>query len=426
MSDAAEEREDAAGAADAAGASRPARDHRRRARPRLVPRLASVRTHGPCALSTVPGALAALSVMSVGLVHFSPAPAATAVAAADASAGRSAPDRGSPRHPVHPPEAGPGGTAGSQGHHPQGTGAAGRRHPRCRACSKAARRRRHAPVGAPMNPVPLDAAMRSEPSRRRTPMDRVPRCSEDPSPDADATWSGPSMGGRLDVRIAVLAGHPAARRQDGGESGRARHGVGVPIDAFHAYVGPRATQRRAERSVHAGPAHPGGGPRMGRAGRRGRRVASLDVTLLDARLAAERPATDVLSPGRLGPHSTPATTELGPIGTERPLVGRSSARPAPASTWTAWPRAGSPTERPPCCITGRVPSSTPTATSRCTSGPAWSGSSGWPIRASPKAELLATFSFVGDRPWRRSFGVATSGTSVHRWHACRRSSRRIT
>ena len=95
---------------------------------------------------------------------------------------------------------------------------------------------------------------------------------------------------------------------------------------------------------------------------------------------------------------------------------RSTRAPISASISTASPRAGSPIVPRTCSTAGRAWPSTPTATSvpggtrrRVARGrrrPAQPRRGRTSSRHSPAA---------GRRRWSRAYGVATSGTSVHRW-----------
>ena len=264
MSGAAEQREDAVAppalralpsrpVTTAPGATSPGAHARKRPDPR------------PMRLVYGAGALAALSVMSVGLVHFSPATTTTAVTASDAPPAD--PPQIEVRHVIRYIHLKPGQVAppGATVITPKApapqvvvTHVAGPLQSRASSWSRASR-------GAHEPGVARHGDAAGDPRRRQGSSAQMPLTL---SPDAEATWSGPSMGGRLDIRIAVPEAGLPAGRQGGSDGWWACGGVGLPPDALHVIVRPGATQCRTARVVHGGAPDAGSGPRVGWSGRR--------------------------------------------------------------------------------------------------------------------------------------------------------------
>jgi FAD:protein FMN transferase len=230
-------------------------------------------------------------------------------------------------------------------------------------------------------------------------------------PGAEACWSGPSMGGRTEVRIAVPA---SALSQANRMAARVGGRVAAWASRLTRFTGSSDLARlNAEQSERFSAVRPTLAVVLEWAGQMVHQSGgAFDVTMLDARLDAERPTGDAFS-------------EL-----SRPLDARTT-RPwsvAPSGRWAV-------VERPPgtrfdldgvakgwiadraAALLRHWPGALVDADGDISLhvGPGVE----WLVGVSdPRAldsRLLATFSFEGDQHSHRSFGIATSGTSVHRW-----------
>jgi thiamine biosynthesis lipoprotein len=235
----------------------------------------------------------------------------------------------------------------------------------------------------------------------------------DGAPNGEASWSGPSMGGRLDIRIVVPASELA--RAD-----RAAARLGGRVDAWASRITrfsatsdlARLNARQEECETVVRPtlaavlAWAGTGAH--------RSDGALDVTLLEARLAAEDPSRGAVVGGARrpldpGPAPSWSVTTSGrravvvrPPGTTFDLDGVAKGWIADraAALLRAWP--------------GALVDADGDISLHVTTGVDWVVGIADP--RAPQGPFLGTLRFAGDRPWRQSFGIATSGTSVHRWH----------
>jgi thiamine biosynthesis lipoprotein len=246
---------------------------------------------------------------------------------------------------------------------------------------------------------------------------------ENASPDAEASWSGPSMGGRLDIRIAVPA---AGLSQANGMAAR----VGGRVTAWASRL-TRFTsfsdlaRLNAEQNETLSAVRPTLAAVLEWAGQAAEQSGgALDVTLLDARLAAEHPSDEAILPERS--RSRDAVTvprwSVVPSGrwavVER-LPGTRFDLDGVAKGWIA-DRAAALLRHWP----GALVDADGDIALHVRPGVEWIVGVADP--GAPEGRLLATFNFIGDRPWRQSFGVATSGINVHAWrHADGRSAHHL-
>jgi thiamine biosynthesis lipoprotein len=234
----------------------------------------------------------------------------------------------------------------------------------------------------------------------------------DALPAAEATWSGPSMGGRLEVRIAVPE---AGMRQAGKMAARVGGRVGAWASRLTRFTSSSdLAQLNAERHEPLSAVRPTLAAVLDWAGQAARQSGgALDVTLLDARLAAEYPTGDVAfaEPSHTTDAGAYPSWSVAPNGrwavVERP-PGTRFDLDGVAKGWIA-DRAAALLRHWP----GALVDADGDIALHVRPGVEWIVGVGDP--RSPDGGLLATFSFAGDRPWRRSFGIATSGTSIHRW-----------
>jgi thiamine biosynthesis lipoprotein len=234
----------------------------------------------------------------------------------------------------------------------------------------------------------------------------------DVPPDAVASWSGHSMGGRLEVRLAVPL--PALA-----EAERLAALVGGRVTAWASRL-TRFTSTSDLARLNADLVEPSTlvRPTMAAVLAWAAQAAeasegTVDVTLLDARLAAERPADTAAFPGRpsaLDGQTAPRwSVECGhrwsiverPAGTRFDLDGV-------AKGWIADRALALLRDQP-----GALVDADGDIALHVTRGVEWIVGVADP--RPPDDRLLASFRITDDGPSRRSFGVATSGTSVHRW-----------
>jgi thiamine biosynthesis lipoprotein len=234
----------------------------------------------------------------------------------------------------------------------------------------------------------------------------------DAPPDSEVSWSGPSMGGRLEVRIAVPT--PALS-----QANRIAARVGGRVAAWASRLTrftatsdlARLNAERSERLCAVRPTLAAVLEWSRQAAQQS--AGSVDVALLDARLSAENPDDNT---GFAGPSpsldaGTAPSWSVASSGrwaiVERP-PGTGFDLDGVAKGWIA-DRAAALLRHWP----GALVDADGDIALHVTPGVEWIV--GVEDPRSPEDRLLASFSFVGDRPGRRSFGVATSGTSVHRW-----------
>lgn len=263
-----------------------------------------------------------------------------------------------------------------------------------------------------MSPVQVDTGKVGQTARNLDAGGTPASLPGDPPPGSEASWSGLSMGGRLEVRIAVPA--PALS-----EASRTAARVGGRVAAWASRL-TRFTatsdlaRLNAERSERLSAVRPTLAAVLEWSRQAAQHSAgSVDVALLDARLAAEYPTDNAIFVGpspSLDAGTTPswsvawsgrrAVVERQP-GTEFDLDGVAKGWIADraAALLRHWP--------------GALVDADGDIALHVTPGVEWIV--GVQDPRAPEGRLLASFCFVGDRSWRRSFGVATSGTSVHRW-----------
>ena len=217
------------------------------------------------------------------------------------------------------------------------------------------------------------------------------------------TCSSRAMGGRLVIHLAAVTDEARARRDTSTVMARvgrwadrlSRHLPASELSALNADPGP---------AVAIGPTLAG----ALLAGQASSQATDglVDITLLDARLAAEAgvtpgaaPARDrawALAPGRRGT----AVVHRAP-GLRFDLDGV-------AKGWLADRALG-------LLRAGRVPSSTPTATSRSAVAPGRHWAVAVDDPRDPGSDAGGPLPVRRGGTWPTRWGVATSGTSVHRW-----------
>ncbi len=239
-------------------------------------------------------------------------------------------------------------------------------------------------------------------------------------PAEPASYYARSMGGRLEIHVdpgpagdrAVAEAHAArvARRVDRWAARLSRHAEDSELSALNA-------------ESHEGVAV---GPTLGAALEAGRRAIReseglADVTLLDARLAAEGPAA-----GRLAADAAVSHARTLDWSIERNSRGRSIVRRSPglrfdlggvAKGWIA-DRA----LRLLDCWPGAVVDADGDMAIRCAPGAFWEVAVDDPRRPDASLALLRLRASHGvPAHW----GVATSGTSIHRWNVAGRPSHHL-
>ena len=231
---------------------------------------------------------------------------------------------------------------------------------------------------------------------------------------AHATVRPPRPDGRPGRRPAPNA-RASRRRAEHAERGLATASAPGPIRLTRFIRTPTSAASTRRPSPSSSPcADAGGAPRLGplRGAAHGRHRRR---RLLDA---APRCRRDLARSAYRDPRPEPSLTRL-VAGARRARDARRRARQASPSTSMASPRAGSPTGRWPSRPPSR-PWSTPMATSRSCgrAGRAWTSASPT-LRPSDRCRPHARPR--GGRLLVGTFGVATSGTSVHRWQRAGRT-----
>jgi thiamine biosynthesis lipoprotein len=239
------------------------------------------------------------------------------------------------------------------------------------------------------------------------------RSSREVALGAEATWSGPSMGGHMDVRITGAASQLPRAERVVARVGRRVAVWASRLTRFSATSDlARLNARPRERETIIRPTLAAvlEWARRGAAQSGG----SVDVTLLAARLAAEDPiesagSLDVapqvdrrrepswsVTPSRRG-----AVLERAP-GTQFDLDGvvKGWIADRAVTLLRPWP--------------GALVDADGDVSLHVTLGVDWFVGIADPLATDGR--LLGMLRFVGERPWRESFGIATSGTTVHRWH----------
>jgi FAD:protein FMN transferase len=221
------------------------------------------------------------------------------------------------------------------------------------------------------------------------------------------------MGGRLEVRIAV----PARRRSEADRrAGLAGNRVGAWASRLTRFS---STSDLARLNAEANETLVAVRPTLASVLAWACEATNLsggivDVTLLDARLAAEGAIDSArlvaTPPGSRHPDALPswAVWRRGRAAIVERTAGTTFDLDGVAKGWLADRAAATLRDWP-----GALVDADGDIALHVTAGVEWLIGVADPRE--PGDELLATFAIVGTRPWRQSFGVATSGTSVHRW-----------
>lgn len=222
-------------------------------------------------------------------------------------------------------------------------------------------------------------------------------------------WAGPSMGGRLDVRAAVQGADRARAERDVVRVGHRVDGWASRLTRFSASSDLSRLNRDESASSRVRPTLAAVLNWAWTAGERSQRV--VDVTLLDARLAAERGAASIAPAATPGGQHAPAPWTIQRSGRSSLVTRRPGTRfdlDGVAKGWIAdralallcrWP--GALVDADGDIAIAVAPDAD------------WHVTVDDPLHAG--GSPLAVLRIASPGAWQQTVGVATSGTTVHHW-----------